>query len=44
MMLCDGNAVEYDKIIHSPVSLYEAKLRNFADVHKAEKKAEKKRK
>lgn len=27
MMLCDGDAVEFDKLIHSPISLYEVKLR-----------------
>ena len=36
MMLCEGDAVEADKIMRSPISLYEAKLKYFAEIHKKE--------
>jgi len=37
-MICEGDVIQYDKILHSPVSLYAAKLQHFATVHKMKEK------
>jgi len=37
-LLCDGNEIEKDKIIHSPVSVYESKLKWFLEMNKIRKK------
>lgn len=36
MMLCEGDTVEADKIMNAPISLYEAKLKYFAEMHRKE--------
>ena len=38
MMLCEGDVVQYSKIIASAVGLYEAKLINFVEVYKIKQK------
>jgi hypothetical protein len=38
MMVCDGDVVQYNQIISGPISLYAAKLTQFALMHKAKDK------
>lgn len=40
MRLCEGDSLQYDKVINSPVSLYISKLQHYTDIYKAEKKAQ----
>lgn len=40
-LLCDGNEIEKDKIIHSPVSMYESKLKWFLQMNKIKEKQNK---
>lgn len=35
MLLCEGDALQFDHVTHSPVSVYAAKLQHFALMHKA---------